>query len=127
ALSHFVPLRCGRRSVELRLILDNNSGGTPRVDRALVKAMARARVWFDEVASGKVSSLAEIARREGLRKRYVTRLTKLAFVAPPVAEAIAEGRAPIEVNLQMLMDGRLDLPPCWFEQERVFSEADARC
>src|SRR5207244_4239905 len=43
------------------------------------------------------------------RKRYVARLTKLAFIAPSIADAIAEGRAPIGINLQMLMDGRLDL------------------
>jgi len=56
-----------------------------------------------------------IARREGLGKRYVARLTKLAFIAPLLAEAIAEGRALVGVNLQMLMDGRLELAPGWSE------------
>jgi len=56
-----------------------------------------------------------------LRKRYVTRLTKLAFVAPEITEAIATGRAPAGVNLQMLMDGRVGLAPCWSEQQRIFS------
>jgi hypothetical protein len=70
----------------------------------LLKALARARAWFEEVASGKMPSLAAIARREGLRKRYVTRQAKLAFVAPSIAEMIAEGRTPIGVNLQMLME-----------------------
>jgi hypothetical protein len=87
----------------------------------LLKALARARGWFAEVASGKVASLAAIARREGLRKRYVTRLTKLAFVAPAIAEAIAGGRVLNGVNLQMIMDGRLELAPCWFEQQRMLS------
>jgi hypothetical protein len=40
-------------------------------------------------------SLIEIARREGLPKRYVTRLARLAFVSPMVAEAVAAGRAPV--------------------------------
>ena len=40
-------------------------------------------------------------------KRYVTRLARLAFVSPMVAA----GRAPAGINLQMLMDGRLALPP----------------
>jgi hypothetical protein len=52
-------------------------------------------------------SLVEVARREGLAKRYVTRLTKLAFVSPAFVEAIAEGEARYGANLQMLMDGRI--------------------
>jgi site-specific DNA recombinase len=79
----------------------------------LLKAFARARCWFDEVASGQVRSLVEIARREGLRRRYVTRLTRLAFVAPCLVEAVAAGRAPVDLNLQMLMDGRLDIALDW--------------
>lgn len=78
------------------------------------------------MASGRVASLAEIARREGVQKRYATRLTKLAFVAPAIAEAVAAGRTPLGVNLQVLMDGRLELAPSWFEQERMLSGADAR-
>ena len=46
---------------------------------------------------------------------------KLAFIAPSIAERIAEGRAPIGVNLQMLMDGRVALAPCWTEQQRMFN------
>jgi DNA invertase Pin-like site-specific DNA recombinase len=123
--SHFVPMSIRRRGVELRLIVDGQGHQTQSVDLALLKALARARSWFEEVASGRVASLAAIARREGLRKRYVTRLTKLAFVAPPITEAIAAGRVPVGVNLQMLMDGRLELAPCWFEQQRMFSSVNA--
>jgi hypothetical protein len=53
-------------------------------------------------------------------------LAKLAFIAPSIAEGIAEGRAPIGVNLQMLMDGRLELVPCWREQQRMFSGVNSR-
>ena len=124
ALSHFVPMRMKRRGVELRLILDARADEPLEVDSALLRALARARVWFEEVASGRASSLAEIARREGLKKRYVARLTKLAFIAPSIAEAIAAGRAPVGVNLQMLMDRRVELDPRWSEQQRMFNGVD---
>ena len=125
ALSHFVPMRMRRRGVELRLILDARADEPRReVDQALLKAVSRARVWFEEVAAGRVSSLAEIARREGLKKRYVARLTKLAFIAPLIAEAIAAGRGPIGINLQMLMDQRVELDLRWSEQQRVFNGVD---
>ena len=91
-------------------------------DSALLKAFARARGWFEELASGLVRSLVEIARREGLAKRYVTRLTKLAFVSPAFVEAIAEGKVPIAPNLQSLMDGRFVLPLSWDDQEELFAD-----
>jgi site-specific DNA recombinase len=124
SLSHFVPMTIKRRGAGLRLVLGSGADERPKVEPALVKALARARAWFEEVASGRVSSLAEIARREGLRKRYVARLTKLAFIAPSIAQAIAAGRTPIGVNLQMLMDGRLKIAPCWSEQQRMLSVAN---
>ena len=126
SLSHFVPMTMRYRGVELRLILDGRADEQRQVDLALLKALARARAWFEDVASGRASSLAEISRREGLRKRYVARLTKLAFIAPSIAEAVVEGRAPIGVNQQMLIDGRLELAPCWTEQQRMFSGANSR-
>jgi hypothetical protein len=125
ALSHFVPLTMKRRGVELRLILDGRADEPREVDAALLKALARAHVWFGELACGSVGSLAEIARREGLKKRYVARLAKLAFVAPPIAEAITAGHSPIGINLQMLMDGRLKLTPYWCEQQRIFGGVDS--
>jgi len=118
-LFRFVPLTVKRRGVEMRLII--NAGEEPRKpDPALLKAFARARRWFEEMSSGRVCSLVEIARREGLAKRYITRLTKLAFVSPAFVEAIAEGEAPYGANLQMLMDGRIALPISWDSQEPFF-------
>jgi site-specific DNA recombinase len=118
-LFRFVPVKVKRRGVEMRLII--SGGDQPRKpDPALLKGFARARGWFEELASGRVRSLVEIARREGLPKRYVTRLTKLALVSPAFVEAIAEGAAPYGANLQMLMDGRIALPISWDSQEPFF-------
>ena len=120
-LFRFVPLKVKRRGVEMRLII--NGGDEPRKpDPALLKAFARARGWFEELASGRVRSLVEIARREGLAKRYVTRLTKLAFVSPAFVEAIAEGEVSVATNLQMLMDGRIAFPLTWNDQEQSFTD-----
>jgi hypothetical protein len=120
-LVRFVPLKVKRRGVEMRLII--NGGDEPRrPDPALLKAFARARGWFGELASGHIRSLVEIARREGLAKRYVTRLTKLAFVSPAFVEALAEGEVSPETNLQMLMDGRVSVPLSWNDQEELFAD-----
>jgi site-specific DNA recombinase len=118
-ISRFVPTKLKRRGVEMRIILDGKDEVRRKVDPALLKAIARARRWFEEVSSGRVQSLAAVARRECLAKRYVARLTKLAFIAPSIVEAIVEGRAPAALNLQMLMDNRVTLPLGWKDQERL--------
>jgi len=120
-LCRFVPIKMKRRGVELRIVLGANDDASRRIDPALLKAIARGSRWFEELASGRVRSLAEIAKREKLGRRYVERVTRLAFVAPGIVDAIAEGRPAVGMNLQMLMDGRLAFPPCWAEQERVFT------
>jgi hypothetical protein len=121
SVSRFVPMKIKRRGVEVRLILDSPKNDLPpMVNPALLKAIARARGWFEEVTSGSAASLAAIARRDGLPKRYVTRLARLAFVAPAVVNAVVEGRAPAGLTLQMLLDARATLPSDWYEQEQAF-------
>jgi hypothetical protein len=82
----------------------------------------RARSWFEELASDRIRSLVEIAHREGLGKRYVTRLIRLDFISPAFAEAIAEGVVPTSTNLQILMEGRIALTLRWDDQERLFTD-----
>jgi hypothetical protein len=55
-----------------------------KLDLALLRALARGRRWFEEMASGRVRSCAEITRRGGLEKGYLARLMRLAFVAPRI-------------------------------------------
>jgi hypothetical protein len=119
-ISRFVPMKLKRRGVELRIILDGKDEIRRKIDPALLKTIARARRWFEEVASGRMQSLAAIARRERLAKRYVARLTKLAFIAPSIVEAVVEGRAPGGLSLQMLVDNRARLPFGWKDQEQLF-------
>jgi site-specific DNA recombinase len=95
-LSRLVPMQMKRRGVEMRIVLQRDS--TPnRVDLPLLKAVARARRWADELASGKARSVGELARREGIDGRSVRRLIPLGFLAPRIIEAIAEGRQPPEL------------------------------
>jgi len=106
-----------RRGVEMRIITEGKEEMRRKVDPALLKAIARSKRWFEELATGRILSLIAIARREHLAKRHVARPTKLAFIAPSIVEAISEGRAPAGLNLQMLMDTRVTLPPLWKDQE----------
>jgi site-specific DNA recombinase len=113
-LSQLVPMQMKRRGVEMRIVLEGDA--TPnRVDLPLLKAVARARRWAGDLASGKVRSVNDLARREGIDGRSVRRLIPLGFLAPRIIEAIAEGRQPVELTVEALTR-RIDLPLLWSAQ-----------
>jgi len=124
-VTRLVPMRMRRRGVELRLVVEGRNKMPRGADPALLRAVARARRWFDEIASGRVRSSAEIARREGLQKGYLARVSRLAFLSPTVVELLAEGRTPAALNRQMLMARRLIMPPTWRDQERLLMIAQS--
>jgi hypothetical protein len=64
---------------------------------------------------GRVPSLAEAARRERLAKRYVARMTRLAFVAPAIVDAVAKGRAG-RPRLILAVGDPFGI--CWIGEER---------
>jgi site-specific DNA recombinase len=109
-VSRFVPMQIKRRGVELRLVMNSNRGKAQNADPALLKAIARAHRWFDDLVTGRVSSMAEIGKREGLPKNYVSWLIRLAFLAPEIVEAIVQGNHPPELTAQALITRRIDLP-----------------
>ena len=111
-ISRFVPLRMKRRGVETRIIIAAGGDLPRKVDPALLKAVARSRAWFEEFASGRVNSLADIGRSENIAPRYVERLSRLAFAAPRIVEAICQGRQPADLNAETLLN-RIDLPLEW--------------
>jgi hypothetical protein len=114
-LSRFVPLRMKRRGVETRIIMTEGVDLPRKVDPALLKAVARAKAWFEELASGQVRSLTDIARREKIAPRYVERLSRLSFTAPRIVEAICQGRQPADLSAETLLN-RIDLPLQWSAQ-----------
>lgn len=66
---------------------------------AETRELSRARGWVDDVLRGDAISFEEIATREGLVERHVRFLIPLAFVAPKVIEAIADGAAPADLTV----------------------------
>ena len=66
AITRSFPMQLKRHGVELRLVVGDHDRSAATVDLPLLKAVARAHRWFDEISTGKAISLAEIAAREGL-------------------------------------------------------------
>jgi site-specific DNA recombinase len=116
-LTRFVPMQMKRRGVEMRMVLEGDAAAV-RVDLPLLKAVARARRWSQELIAGRVQSVSEIARREELDRRSVHRLLRLGFLSPRIVEAIAEGRQPPDLTV-IGLSRRVDLPLLWSAQEQA--------
>ena len=124
-ITRFLAMRVKRRGVELRLVIEAERTQAPKVDLVLLKAVARARRWFDDLASGRTASISAIAARERVSARYVGRLLRLAFLAPPIVDAIADGRQPPDVTMERLTR-RTVLPLDWDAQKRLLASDSAR-
>ena len=91
----------------------------------LVKALARAWQWQKLLDRGVYSSVTEIALAEKISKSYVSRVLRLALLAPDLVEAILGGRTDQRVMLEQL---ERPLPAAWDEQRaQVYGQRDACC
>jgi site-specific DNA recombinase len=85
-----------------------------RIERRarLVSAIARGRRWLDEVMSGSVTDVQQIAARQKCSVRQVNMTISLAFLAPDLVRAAVEGRLPRGIGVERLRDA----PPEWSQQ-----------
>jgi site-specific DNA recombinase len=78
----------------------------------LVSAIARGRRWLDEVVSGSVTDVQQIAARQKCSVRQVNMTISLAFLAPNLVRAAVEGRLPRGIGVERLRDA----PSEWSRQ-----------
>jgi hypothetical protein len=89
----------------------------PQPDSTLLKALARAWRWQRMLDDGAYTSVSEIGDAENISKSYVSRILRLALLAPDIVEAILGGQTG-----QMVMLAQLErpLPASWEEQRLAF-------
>jgi len=85
-----------------------------RIERRarLVNAIARGRRWLDEIVSGSVTDIKQIATRRKCSARQVNMTISLAFLAPDRVRAAVEGRLPRGIGVERLRDA----PAEWSQQ-----------
>src|SRR5258707_357591 len=72
-----------------KLVFEGQEAKTP--DPVVVKAIARASVWFERLTTGKYRSMAEIAVREDITDNYVSNLIHLAWLSPDLIGRVMDG------------------------------------
>jgi len=106
--------RCGHG--KKLIVRSESSTELTSVDTSLIKLIARAHLWFEQMKTG--SSYKEIADKEKVDERLVARTIRCAFLAPDITSAILKGQEPKELSSQRLL--RLPkLPAVWDEQREL--------
>jgi hypothetical protein len=112
-----VPIQFKRRAGRKQVTLPNGQPGLPRPwdssATSLQLALARGHKWLAMLESGEVSTLTEIAKKEGIDNSYVSRMVNLTTLAPDIIDAILLNELPDHLTL---FDLAVDPPALWDEQ-----------
>jgi hypothetical protein len=115
-------MRFQRRGDRKRIVAPDGSAivttSRPQSDGTLVKLLARAWRWQKLLDDRVYTSVSDIGEAESISKSRVSRILRLALLAPDIVEEILAGRPD-----QSLMLERLErpLPASWVEQRQRFS------
>jgi hypothetical protein len=120
-----IPMRFQRRGGRKRIVAPDGTAivptSKPQPDSTLVKALARAWRWQCMLDDGLYATVSEIGDAENISKSYVSRILRLAVMAPEIVEAILAGRAH-----GVLVLDQLEQPPpaSWEDQRELFGFSD---
>ena len=62
-----------------------------RPGAVVVKAIARASIWFEQLTTGNSQSMAEITVLENITDNYVSNLIHLAWLSPDLVGRVLDG------------------------------------
>ena len=114
-----IPMRLQRRGGRKRIVAPDGSEmvptSKPQPDGTLLKALARAWRWQRMLDEGIYTTVSEIGDAENISKSYVSRILRLALLAPDIVEAILAGRMDQGPMLERLEQS---LPASWMEQRQ---------
>jgi DNA invertase Pin-like site-specific DNA recombinase len=93
----------GRRGTETKFVIEGNEKqGSRSAVLSIIKAVARGHMWFDDLVTGRVESISELAKGDGVTDRYVSQLIEIAFLPPAIVESILAGRQPADLSFKNL-------------------------
>ena len=111
-------MRLTRSGRALRLVQNDGSRpGSSSPDPSLVRLLLKALRWWAQLRRGEVD-VQNLAEREGVTPSYITRVVRLAFLAPEVVDALLAG------HLRHTLDGSkltapAAIPAAWVSQRSL--------
>ena len=122
-----IPARFYRRNGRQMIVTKGEPGDAAQGERpvaavlerdanhTLIKAIAKAYRWQEQLESGEYGSIEDLAQAVGVDRTYVGRMLRLTSLAPDIVEAILRGDEPHGISLRKLQK---NLPVRWDEQRR---------
>jgi hypothetical protein len=105
-----IPIQIARRGVETKLIIRSARETPQNQDPHLIEAVSKAHRWMNELISGEVRSVREIAHREQMNDSDVSRVLPLAFIAPDILKGILDGEQSTNLTItRFIRDGAIHL------------------
>ncbi|WP_287407174.1 hypothetical protein [Sphingopyxis sp.] len=116
SMTVFIPLAIRKRNGRPKIVpptemVPDSDGG---VDPHVLRAIARAWSWRRKLESGEASTILDIAQAADVTDRYVSRMIRLAYLAPAILEKLALERCSPAVSVKDLA-AAAEL--AWKEQE----------
>ena len=115
-ISLFCPFRVANHGKALRLIVGNDQAPSEINTHAILKAVARARAWREQLISGEAHGIEHLASLNHFHVAYVRRILPFARLGPAAIEAILNGQVAPDLSLDSLL-GRI--PMAWKEQAAI--------
>jgi hypothetical protein len=116
-----IPMRFQRRGGRKRIVAPDGSAivltsKPPQPDGTLVKALARAWRWQRMLDGSVYATVSKIGDAENISKSCISRILRLALLAPDIVEAIVAGQTDQALMLEQL---ERPLPASWNEQRHL--------
>lgn len=121
-----IPLTIRKKNGRPKILppADHGPAETRAQDAHVLRAIARAWNWRRRIERGEASTIADIAKADNVSDRFVSRMMRLAYLAPDVLEKLLIHRIPPALSLNDLI-AAADLP--WAEQmEAVFGSVGSQ-
>jgi len=116
-LPPIASLDCAFRHVQqgraLRLIIGDTNIMTDASRQAILKAIARARRWYEQITTGEARTIAQLASLHGVSPRFVRMHMKLVQLGPPAIETMMRRPSSLPLSLTDLL---ATIPMNWSEQ-----------
>src|SRR6185437_2851742 len=104
----FKPTQSGRA---LRLVVGGDRLSNDRSRQLIIRAIARARLWYQRIVDGEATCLNDIIRIDGIDASHAKKIFPLAFLSPSCTPSIL--RFNTDLTLKALLE---KIPMEWNQQ-----------
>ncbi len=117
SISWQVPATLKRCGMAMRLVINGQAPSTGP-DRKQLALIHQGRLWRDQLISGQVKNIGEIAQRRQVSRTFVTRTIYRACLATDVIRSLINGTQPVTLSSEKIKRA-VPLPLDWAAQRAL--------